>query len=445
MQNESTLDREGVVIDVAPEHEAPPAPAEPPAPAKTGRGLARFAVFLALLALLAVGAALWFGYQYWQSIKNDLSLLDAQLRQTTNQDQALQATISEAAIRVSEQQRTVETQAGKLDQTFERQRSALQRQQSALEQQALDLADQKLRQDERESQIRAAVADLYRRIGSSDTGWIAAEAEYLLRLADQRLRLANDLDTARTALEQADQRLRATGDPRWTGVRDRIARKISELDGVALPDITGLSAKLGALIAAVPELRLSGEITGARPAKAAAETSQSARDRPAPAAVEDESKWRSAVGDLWQGLKTSVRIHRHDQPVRAMPPAKHREFFYQNLELNLESARLALISASDKRYRESLANSLETLAQYFDPDHTATRAMRSSLESLAAAEIRPALPDLSGPLRALQAEQALQRSTLEVPAASRPRPLSEPVPPSAPAEPSAAEAVETSP
>lgn len=427
MPAHSSPERDGVVIDVDPQRpEPPPAPPEPPRPVKTGRAAAWFAVVLALLSLLAVVGALLFGLQYWQAVKRDLGLLDAELRETAARNQALQATVSEAAIRVSEQQRQVEDLSERLKQTFDRQREALEHQQTALQRQAEDLADRKLRQDERESLIRTTVADLHRRLGSDDSAWIAAEAGHLLRLADQRLRLARDVGTARSALRLADRRLRATGDPRWSGVRERIARRLVELDQIELPDLSGLSARLSALIEAVPELRLAAMTTD-EPAVDEAPDVEPAEPAE-PASTSESSGWRAALDELREGLRSTIRIQRRDQPVRPLPSAGLRGLLYQNLELNLEGARLALVGGGERLYRDSLANALAALEQHFDPSDPRVQAMRAELEALAVVDIRPPLPELSDTLRALQAEQELQRSVLEVPVKAASEGAAEPVP-----------------
>ena len=421
MQTDKPAERDGVVIDVAPEAEPPPsAPDSPPVPksGKSGRGTARIALFLAALTLLAVGAALLLGFQHWQAMRSDLSLLDAQLQQTSTQNQALQATVAEAAIRVSEQQRLIEEQANALNQTFERHRSALQQQQTALTRQAEDLAERKLYQDERESRVRATLADLHRRIGNEDTAWISAEAEYLVRMADQRLRLTRDVDTARSALELADRRLGATGDLRWSRIRARIAGDISALKAIRLPDLAGVSARLAAQIEAVSQLRLT--VTPATLSDRPPADETLVVSAPDTTGEEPQSSWRVALDDLWQGMRDSVRVQRLDRPVAAVPVSGQRDFLFQNLKLNLESARLALVSGADSLYRDSLANSLDSLQRHFDPTDPATRTMQTELQALMAVDIRPALPDLSSTLHALQSEQARHQTTPATPSETAP-------------------------
>ena len=104
------------------------------------------------------------------------------------------------------------------------------------------LAEENVNLQEREAELRAAVADVHRRVGRSGTQWMIAEAEYLLRIANDRLILARDTNSARVALGLADQRLRDTKDPGWAGVREQIARDIARLSAFEAPDSAGISA-----------------------------------------------------------------------------------------------------------------------------------------------------------------------------------------------------------
>ncbi|NIR97783.1 MAG: enzyme of heme biosynthesis, partial [Gammaproteobacteria bacterium] len=62
---------------------------------------------------------------------------------------------------------------------------------------------------------------LHTELGRGRREWAIAEIEYYLRIANQRLQLLRDVDTATTALKLADQRLRALGDPALYEVRQR--------------------------------------------------------------------------------------------------------------------------------------------------------------------------------------------------------------------------------
>ena len=220
--------------------------------------------------------------------------------------------------------------------------------------------------------------------------------EYLLRIASHRLTLARDIDTARVALELADQRLRDTKDPGWAGVREQIARDIARLSTFEAPDSAGLSARLSALTEQIPQLKIANATIGP-------ERTLPERAAPAPG----ERSWQTLVDDLWAGFKDSVRIRERDKPVQAMLAPEHQFFLYENLKLHLEAARLGLARSDQALFRDNLAIAADWLARYFEPGNGTATALGKALEEMLKIDIRPELPDISQSLRALQTRQKL--------------------------------------
>jgi uroporphyrin-3 C-methyltransferase len=232
----------------------------------------------------------------------------------------------------------------------------------------------------------------------SDNGqWMVSEAEYLLRLASHRVSLERDLATAREALLLADQRLRDTRDPGWLTVREQIAREMNTIDSTSLPDVAGLSAKLGALIDLVPKLKLTKNTLGT--------TSESTAD-----AVTTQGQartWDSLIDNLIAGFKNTIRVRRNDQPQQAMLAPEQQYFLYENLRLQLEGARLAVAKGDQSLFQDNLSTISNWLGTYFDPSHQLAQAMLDSVNELKAINIKPSLPDLSRSLHDLQLRKKL--------------------------------------
>jgi len=396
----------GVVIDVEPDHDSAepeeakaPAedPAEPPQPVtdrprekRSGGGA--LALFFALIALAAVAAAAFFGYQYWLQLQDDLAALNVRLQEAQNQQQVLNQSLQGA----SEALRAQEAALGQQKGTLAEQQTAVDEARAAFRQQEQKLAAENLNLQERETELRAAVADVHRRVGRSGTQWMVAEAEYLLRIANDRLILARDTDSARVALGLADQRLRDTKDPGWTGVRDQIARDIAKLSSFQAPDIAGLSARLAALIEQIPQLKIATTTIGPE------------RTLPARVAREPgERSWQTLIDDVWAGLKDSVRIRRRDEPVSAMLAPEQQFFLYENLKLHLEAARLGLARGDQPLFRDNLAIAADWLKKYFEADDSSATAIASAIDEMTEIEIRPEMPDVSQSLRTLQVRKKL--------------------------------------
>ena len=383
---------EGIVIDVTPEpgDEAPEeavSESKAKAPGK-GSGVS-LALVLSIVALL-IGIAL-FGAGYWlvDRARNDLASLDQRVSETVGKQAELQQAVSEANQEVLRQRAVLGEQRAEASE----QRQALTDATEAFRKQEALLEDEKLRMEEREGELRAAVAEVHRRVGRSGTQWMVAEAEYLIRIANHRLDLPRDTDTATVALGLADQRLRDTQDPGWNGVRNQLARDIAALSATAKVDSAGIAARLSALVEGIPRLKLASATLGA--------------ERTLPPRGKSERKpgernWDTLLDDIVAGFKDTVRIRRRDQPVQAMLAPEHQFFLYENLKLHIESARLALARQDARLYRDSLETAARWLEQYFDPADAATASTGEGLARLAASDIRPELPDISHSLRLLK-------------------------------------------
>ncbi len=396
----------GVVIDVQPDSDgnAEEKVTEQPAtdgdsdqeqPARPTEKPARSGIVplvLAILALIAVAAASVVGFRYWTELQSDLVAMNERIGEATSQQQSLRQTVSDAASALKSQENALNEQRELLS----RQRLAVDEAKSTFQQQEQKLADENLRLQEREAELRAAVADVHRRVGRSGTQWIIAETEYLIRIANHRLILARDTGTARVALELADQRLRDTKDPGWAGVRAQVARDIAALSTFEAPDAAGLSARLSALIEQIPQLKIARATIGP--------------ERTLPERVArkpEERSWDTLLDDLWSGFKDSVRIRERDKPVQAMLAPEHQFFLYENLKLHLEAARLGIARNDQALFRDNLATASEWLGQYFKPDDTTTSALRQAIDEMLEVEISPELPDVSQSLRALQVRMKL--------------------------------------
>jgi len=397
----------GVVIDVTPDHEgskedeaqAPveeaadstPAAAEPEPREKPARG-GTLPLIVALLALVAVGVAAYFGYQYQLKLQDDLATLDARLREAQSQQQMLGQSLETASEALRAQEAALGAQKGALAE----QQTAVDEARAAFVQQEQKLAEENVNLQEREAELRAAVADVHRRVGRSGTQWMIAEAEYLLRIASDRLILARDTESARVALGLADQRLRDTADPGWAGVREQIARDMAKLGSFEAPDTAGMSARLAALIQQIPQLKIARATIG--PERTLPERKDG---------EPGERNWETLLDDVWAGFKNSVRIRERDAPVQAMLAPEQQFFLYENLKLHLEAARLGLARGDQALFRDNLNTADDWLKKFFEPDSATAKAIDTAIGEMVKVDIRPEMPDVSQSLRTLKVRKKL--------------------------------------
>ncbi len=333
----------------------PPAgkkPARTKKPASTGSGvlLAR----LALVCTLIIAAGVFY---LWQANRQSHSRLQQQIQQ-------LQQDLEQ---RLGSQRQTDQTLQTELKQLHQRQ-----------------------------EELAESLDTLLRENRHLQRDWLVNEAEYLVRLANQRLVLARDVDTAIAALKAADARLRETGDPSLIGLRKALAEDIVTLQGVPRPDITGLSLRLSALGQAVDTLPLLTP-----------EPEQAAEPAPGNTAPKVRS-WRELPKAIWEDLKKLVVIRQHGGPIKPLLAPEQHFFLIQNLRLQLEQARLALLNGEDRIYHERLATARQWVETWFDPDSDRTRRFLNQLAELDKIDIRPALPTLDRSYQAFQAWHARQ-------------------------------------
>ncbi|MBA1443535.1 MAG: uroporphyrinogen-III C-methyltransferase [Chromatiales bacterium] len=345
--------------------------------------LSKLAVVLAVVALLAVGIGLFIGHGYWQemqhSLQQSLQRIDTDLTRRAQEQSTFAAGLEETRRVFELQQQQIESQR----QALADQHQQLQQSHDAMQAQRIQMAD--------------SLSDMQRRLGSDQGQWRISEAEYLMRVANHRLTLEGDVATSITALEAADSRLRDTLDPAWNSVREQVAREIAALKIAPIVDMAGLSARIGGLIKQVDQLPLrdQGGITP-RPAQA----SESMEPLTA-----EGFNLRKILDDLWEGFKSMMVVRHHDRPIAAMLPPEQRYFLFQNLQLKLEGAKVALLARDAGLYRDSLTTAAEWIEGNFEMQAGEVQAFMAQLQGLGREVLLPDLPDISGSLRTLHARR----------------------------------------
>jgi uroporphyrin-3 C-methyltransferase len=241
-------------------------------------------------------------------------------------------------------------------------------------------------------------AELARFSAADRESWLLAEAEYLLRLANQRLIMAGDTVAAQALLSSADDILRELDDVGLHDVRGAVAADLAAVRAVPRVDVEGIYLRLGALVEQADNLVIFQM------------PEQEARLRAEPA-----QNWQ---GRLQQGyehalakLSDYIIIRRRDVPMQALMDPQWEGLVRQNMRMLLEQAQVALLSGNQDLYRASLERAQHWVAEFFESDEAAARAMAREITQLGDLNVAVALPDISRSLRALDAaiEQRLQQ------------------------------------
>jgi uroporphyrinogen III methyltransferase / synthase len=345
-----------------------------------------FFAIITILSVLALAAA---GYFFVQQLREKqeglggrLSEENQQVFQMTKQITSLQSQLATLQSQLATIQSKVTTSESK----YERALSVVSDTQAGKLEQLRSEHEQKIYR-------------LQRQLAKTRGDWLIADAEYLLSVANQRLQLVGDVKTTRLALEAADQRLRESGDPGVFKVREAIAHELSVLKEVNPPDVVGIFSRLRNLENRTRDLPVflphAGKVKKAGQGEAADEPEQS------------ESVIDSAIEDL----KDLIEIRRVDRPIEAVLMPEEVALIRQDLRLDFEMARLALLQHDETLYKANLENARDWLKQHFDTKDPATKKVLAEIDELMKTPVSVQYPDIGQSLILLRQMAKLRLET----------------------------------
>ncbi len=259
------------------------------------------------------------------------------------------------------------------------------------------------------AQVQQAHADTVKQLTilqdrerNSREDWLVLEAEHLIKLATQQLSIEHDVPIAIKALQIADERLRRSPHPAIVAVRKAIADDLHALRAVPTVDSVGISLALSTLTDDVAHL----------PLNIPEPKSHESVATPVTASRRVEG-WAQLPKAIWEDIKSLVVIRNHEEPVKALLAPEQRFFLTENLRLQLEQARLAMLSNEAAVYQERLKTAISWMEKYFDKNAKTTSAALQTLKQLQQQDIAPALPDLTRSYKAIQRYADLQDKSAE--------------------------------
>jgi uroporphyrin-3 C-methyltransferase len=351
---------------------------------KRGGGVMAFFAILTALAALAGTAWLW-----WQSessgtagsdrLKSEVARLESNDSRLSEQLQALRGALESRSDVVGAEQ--MDELRGRMSDD----RAELEGLRQSLEEQVALTRSLQLSADAMHGRLLAAETALTEagvRQVDARSALDLAEVDYLLRMASERLQLFGDPAGAEQALALADAQLAARGDPAYLGVRQAIAVARQDLAAVDIPDDLAISGELHAIQEAVPGLPF-------HPSSPAAEGS----------VPEQEAGW-------WDKLKSSfaslVTVRRSTEEENRRISLQDEDYVRQQLWLQMEVARLALMRRDQAAFRSELGQAQAVLGEWFDPNSREVQSMSTRLSDLLELNVTVALPDISAPWTMLE-------------------------------------------
>ena len=331
------------------------------------RGSGIFTALTFLLALAALAASL---YTYWQQ---------QQLTQSAGVDLAAveetSATLKrEMQTELKSYLNTFSTDSDKLVNDLTKSNRKVERELK------LDVEELSARLAESEDQIVTLK-------GFSDAAkyaYVKAEIEYFLQTANNRIDLAQDASTALAALQAADQRLSLLSDPSLRRVRAQVLDEIQALKAVEQPDIELIALTLASIVKQVPglPLRMDDEKDYYQ---------EEIR-------LKEGTGFRVGMSNVWRSMKGTLDklVEVRDAAPSDVPLMRIEDLnlLYINLDVQLQSARLASLKGDAKNYKLSLESATQLLNVYFDTETSQVKALINSLNEIKDTNLSPEFPDI---------------------------------------------------
>ncbi|MFY0639678.1 MAG: uroporphyrinogen-III C-methyltransferase [Bermanella sp.] len=221
--------------------------------------------------------------------------------------------------------------------------------------------------------------------------WKLAETEYLLRLANQRVYLQNELKGAHGLFDAANQVLASLDDPALLVIREQIAKEMLLLGQHSQLDRQGIYSELQALKALIHDsIQPPNEFTA------------NADVTPTSTGATSEQ----TMG-LWQQLLSLVSIRHRDEAFSAPLSDNQYQLLEHNLNLMLEQAQWALLKADNSTYQSSLISAQEWISKNIR--HSNANVVLEKITALSKINVEQTAPQVSESLRLLR--QLLQERT----------------------------------
>ena len=333
-----------------------PPPAGAVAPRRSGNG----ALWLLVLALLA--AVAWLGWREW------LRLGEGQ--HDTRLDDAVSALAEQVGDLAQGQQQALEP---------------LRRGQRTLEQRLADAAatnallrEEVLAVTERAALLEDAIARQAEQRLRGEMLLKLNEAEFLLLMGAERLRLFADPAGTLEAYRLADATLATVDDAMAGSLRDTLAQELDALADLPRDPVRAAREALDAIAAALPGL----------PPRSAARPVQADAD--------------GASGKLLGLLSGLVTVRRVSGEDGALLDPLMREATAAALALDLAAARAAAERADTRAYHAALMRAEQRVLALYEPGAPAVADLRQQIAAAAALDLAPAMPALGATLAQLR-------------------------------------------
>ena len=202
------------------------------------------------------------------------------------------------------------------------------------------------------------------------TKWYVAEAQYLIKMANDQLQYMHNNGLALILLQRAEQALQNSHANNLDEIQKSLANDIASLQNVPSIDTTQLYVKISTIaqqINGLP-LRLSPVAEKNNPVRLA----QSA----------NLPWWKAGIDSSLSALREIVIVRHIGNQTLPLVKPEERNFLYHNLSAQLEDAMWGLLHRDGGVYQSSLDRTFNWVQQYFDINDVRIKNVLQQLQTL---------------------------------------------------------------
>ena len=221
--------------------------------------------------------------------------------------------------------------------------------------------------------MNASVAEISRKVNGRANEiavWKVAEARFLTRLADRKLRIDQDYATAADLLAEADKLVLSLNDNRAFNLRSLYAKEITKLRSTPATDYEGIALRLMAMVEEIDTIKIKLE-----PGSLLGENSAEVLDN---------------IADWKQNLATSfneftakfIVVRSKNETENMLVHPENQLYLRENLRVLLTAASLAGYRGDYQYFQKNRIEALALLEKYFDVTDPKTSALVTMLREI---------------------------------------------------------------
>ncbi|MDH5484042.1 MAG: uroporphyrinogen-III C-methyltransferase [Gammaproteobacteria bacterium] len=274
-----------------------------------------------------------------------------------------------------------QTELTRLEQLLNKNQSAILTLNPELE--ANRQAIEKLQQEQQ--QLVAISSKAIETTNRNQRGWIMAEIDYLLQIANRRLQIGRDINSSVAALEAASKRLLDLADMSLFPVRKQLSIDIAKLKALHQVDINGTALAIDQMINHLNQL----------PFKTVQDEVETQLNS-APETTQDAAAEKNLVDSVLDTVMKIGDIKIHQRSIQPASSTQQQQQIEQLLHTHLLSARLGILRYDQAQFSNDINITRQLLHLHYKASDNRVAQMIKDLDDFSSLILNPDLPDITG-------------------------------------------------